>query len=140
MRVAEAAEIAVDLERAERQAPAGVRFDQVPTRVEDNLPARAALGVFRHEVGQQRLSKVLVVQRLAGPILDCTARRVHYLPRLRRQGVIRARLQVSRLHHVVGSLFGGYPFLAVAGPVRPHAADAPMHVAPRPCAVSPTWR
>ena len=58
-RVAEDSQVAFHLDRAEREARAGVRLDQVAARVEHDFPARGQLGVLRHEVRQQRLGEVL---------------------------------------------------------------------------------
>ena len=70
--------IGANAERAEIDDLAVVRLGEMPARVKDDIPIDA---VLLHEVRQERLAEILIVEPLAGrQRLDLGPRRIHDLP------------------------------------------------------------
>jgi hypothetical protein len=87
------------LDRAQRHDAPGVRLVEVPAGVEHDVPLGCRTRMLVHEVGQELLGEVLIVERTSGEALDLAARGVHDLAGVRRQRAAAARLEVGPRHH-----------------------------------------
>ncbi len=104
-------EISPDVERPEIDALVGMRLHEVSSCVEHHIQAQGA--VLRHVVGQQALGEVAGV--LPAPTIGQFEHertgRIHDLARVRRECVVRARLQVRALHDLVSRVLDAHAAL-----------------------------
>ena len=116
------AQVPAHLERAQRHDAPGVRLVEMATGVEHDVPLGRRARMLVHEVGQELLREVLIVERAAGQALDLAACGVHDLAGVRRQRAAAARLEVGLRHHAPRRLADRHPSGADKG--IPPARDA----------------
>jgi hypothetical protein len=92
------AKMLADIDRAQRHDAPGVRLVEVAAGVEHDVPLAGRVRMLVHEVGQELLGEVLIVEHAAGKPLDLGARGIHDLAGVRWQGAVAARLEVGLRH------------------------------------------
>src|SRR5919106_6094417 len=85
---------------------------QVASGIKYHIPIFCLIQMLIEIVRQQGLSEIHIVQRLTCLLLDIAPRCIHDLPRVRWQGVVSARLQVSLAHGLPCRVLDGVPAIS----------------------------